>query len=403
MTTTKETSSPMPASIIVLVLSMLLGLQPVTTDLYLPALPGLTRELGAPISQAQLTLTALLLAFGISQLFWGPLSDRFGRRPILLTGMFAYVVAAVASAMTSSIEALIFWRTIQGAAMGAAVMCARALVRDVYNPEQGVGIMSKGQSGLGVVACISAPVGGLLTAWQGWQSTLFALAVYGSVTCALIVLRFKETHTHTNPNALHPGTLMQTWLHILRNPTFLSFTALSVSAYGGLFTYLVASSYVLIGILNFSTTEYGLVMFSMSIAYLLGTFVCRWLLRHYGLRRAVAVAGGLSVTAGTTMGLATLAGLHNGWVIVMPFYLFVIAHGIHQPCSQTSAVGPFPKAAGAASALNGFFMMLIAFGTGLWLGQHMDQATHALAMGVWFWSVCIALSAWILIPRHARP
>jgi DHA1 family bicyclomycin/chloramphenicol resistance-like MFS transporter len=195
---------------------------------------------------------------------------------------------------------------------------------------------------------------------------------------------------------------VQTWLQILRNPTFLAFTALSVSAYGGLFTYLVSSSFVLIGVLGYSTTQYGLVMFSMSLAYLLGTFVCRWLLRKYGLRRAVAVAGGLSLTAGTAMGGLTLAGLHNGWAVVLPFYLFIVGHGVHQPCSQTSAVGPFPKAAGVASALNGFLMMLVAFGTGLWLGQHMDGTTQALAMGVWFWSVCIALSAWILVPRYAR-
>ena len=393
----------MPAALVVLVLSMLLGLQPVTTDLYLPALPALTQEFGAPIAQAQFTLTALLLAFGVSQLFWGPLSDRFGRRPILLAGMAAYVLAALASAMAPSMEVLIFWRSLQGAAMGAAVMCARAIVRDLYAPEQGVGIMSKGQSGLGVVACISAPVGGLLTAWFGWHSALLALAVFGSLTWGLIALRFQETLLTANPNALRPTTLLQTWLQILRNPTFLAFTALSVSAYGGFFTYLVSSSFVLIGVLGYSTTQYGLVMFSMSLAYLLGTFVCRWLLRKYGLHRAVAVAGGLSLTAGTAMGGLTLAGLHNGWAVVLPFYLFIVGHGIHQPCSQTSAVGPFPKTAGVASALNGFLMMLVAFGTGLWLGQHMDGTTQALAMGVWFWSVCIALSAWILVPRYARP
>ena len=392
----------MSPGLIVLVLSMLLGLQPVTTDLYLPALPGLTHELGAPIAQAQLTLTALLLAFGISQLFWGPLSDRFGRRPILLTGMTAYVLAALASAMAPSMEVLIFWRTLQGVAMGAAVMCARAIVRDLYTPAQGVGIMSKGQSGLGVVACISAPVGGLLTAWFGWHSALLALAVFGSLALGLIGLRFEETLALKNPLALQPGTLVRTWAQIVRNPTFLAFTALSVSAYGGLFTYLVSSSFVFIGVLGFSTTQYGLVMLSMSLAYLLGTFVCRWLLRRYGLRRAVAIAGGLSLTAGTSMGLLTLAGMHSGWTIVAPFYLFIIGHGIHQPCSQTSAVGPFPKAAGTASALNGFLMMLVAFGTGLWLGQHIDGTIHALVWGVWFWSICIALSAWILLPRYAR-
>ena len=149
----------MSPALIVLTLALLLGVQPITTDLYLPALPGLTQELAASMAQAQLTLTALLLAFGVSQLFWGPLSDRFGRRPILLWGMSAYVVASIGSAFSPTIDMLIVWRTLQGVAMGAAVMCARAIVRDLYAPAQGASVMSKGLSGLGLIACLSAPLG----------------------------------------------------------------------------------------------------------------------------------------------------------------------------------------------------------------------------------------------------
>lgn len=150
----------MTAGTIVLLLSLLLGLQPITTDLYLPALPALTSSFGAPMAQAQLTLTALLLAFGVSQLVWGPLSDRFGRKPILLTGLGAYVLAGVGSTLAPSMMALIVWRAVQGAAMGAAVMCARAIVRDLYAPTQGARVMSKALSGLGVIALLSAPLGG---------------------------------------------------------------------------------------------------------------------------------------------------------------------------------------------------------------------------------------------------
>ncbi|MCY7305792.1 MAG: MFS transporter, partial [Rhodoferax sp.] len=122
----------MSAGVVVLILSALLGIQPITTDLYLPALPALTSGFAAPMAQAQLTLTALLLAFGLSQLVWGPLSDRFGRRPVLLLGLSAYIVAAIGSALAPSMELLIVWRTVQGAAMGAGVMAARAIIRDLY-------------------------------------------------------------------------------------------------------------------------------------------------------------------------------------------------------------------------------------------------------------------------------
>jgi DHA1 family bicyclomycin/chloramphenicol resistance-like MFS transporter len=390
----------MPPGLTIIVLSLLLGLQPVTTDLYLPALPALTAGFGAPMAQAQLTLSALLLAFGLSQLVWGPLSDRFGRRPILLVGMSAYVLAAIASTLAPSMELLILWRTLQGAAMGAGVMCARAIVRDLYNPLQGARVMSKALSGLGVIACLSPPLGGLLSAWFSWRIALLALALFGALSLTLVAWRFSETLAQKNRDALRPAHLLRTWVTIVRNPTFIAFSALSAASYGGLFTFLAASSFVFIRVLGWSTMQYGLLMFSNALAYLLGTFLCRYWLARFGVRRALALAGGLSLSGGSLMGLLTLAGVQNGWAIMLPQYLFMLGHGVHQPCSQSGAVGPFPQAAGAASALNGFLMMAAAFAVGTWLGGHMDGSAAPLTLGIWFWSVLIALTAWTVVQQH---
>jgi DHA1 family bicyclomycin/chloramphenicol resistance-like MFS transporter len=377
-------------------------LQPITTDLYLPALPALTEGFAAPMAQAQLTLTALLLAFGLSQLIWGPLSDRFGRRPILLFGLTAYVLASLASTLSPTMDMLIVWRTVQGAAMGAAVMCARAIVRDLYTPIQGARIMSKGLSGLGVIACLCAPLGGFLSDLFNWRIALLALAVFGAVCLAVVTMHFTETVPQKNMRALQPATLVRTWLTILRNPTFLAFSALSTASYGGLFTFLASSSFVFIKVLGLSKTQYGLLMFSMSLAYILGTFLCRRLLPRYGVRRSLAIAGGLSLAGGTVMGTLALAGVHTSWAIMLPYYLFMLAHGIHQPCGQSGAVGPFPQAAGVASALNGFLMMMAAFVMGGWLGTHMDGTVFPLVYGVWFWSALVALTAWTLVQKHGK-
>ena len=396
------THTRMSASKVVLVLSMLLGLQPITTDLYLPALPGLTQDLGASMAQAQLTLTALLLAFGASQLVWGPVSDRFGRRPVLLAGMLAYLLASVASALSPSMDQLIFWRTLQGIAMGAGVMCARAIVRDLYAPAQGATVMSKGLSGLGVIACLSAPVGGALTSLWGWHAALMTLAVFGACTLVLIAWRFEETLAQKNPQALQWGRLLSTWWQILRTPQFVAFSALSMASYGGLFTFLAASSFVYIRVLGFSATQYGLTMFLNSFIYLLGTFACRRLVARFGVRRSVAIAGVFSLAGGASMALLAMAGVVAGWAIMLPMSLFIFGHGIHQPCGQSGAVAPFPQAAGAASAMNGFLMMLAAFFTGQWLGTHMDGTVFPLAFGMCFWSVLLALSAWTLVHRYGR-
>lgn len=400
MPTNATHSSNMSPGLIVLLLSLLLGLQPVTTDLYLPALPELTAQLTAPMAQAQLTLTALLLAFGGSQLVWGPLSDRFGRRPILLAGLAAYVLASIASCLAPSMGWLIVWRTLQGAAMGAGVMCARAIVRDLYAPTQGARVMSKGLSGLGVIACLSAPLGGLLTQWLNWRFALLALGLFAAVTLAVVVLRFEETLQQKNPKALQIGTLLATWRQILSHPTFRAFSALTACSYGGLFTFLATSSFVFTGVLGLSKMQYGLVMFVNSAAYIAGTFLCRHWLAQFGVRRAVAWAGALSLTGGTLMAAFSLSGWISLWSIMLPQLLFMVGHGIHQPCGQSGSVGPFPQAAGAASAMNGILMMVCAFAMGGWLGGHMDGTVLPLTLGIWFWSALIALSAWTLVQKH---
>ena len=394
----------MSPGLIVLVLSLLLGMQPIATDLYLPALPALTAGFGAPMSQAQLTLTALLLAFGLSQLVWGPLSDRFGRRPILLVGMTGFVVASVGAVFAPSMEQLIVWRTLQGVAMGAGVMCARAIVRDLYAPSEGARVMSKGLTGLGVIACAASPTGGLLSDLFGWRVSLLSLAVFGAIALTVVAWRFEETLPQKNPRALQPRTMLSTWAQIMRHPTFWAFSLLSTASYGGLFTFLAASSFVFIRVLGVSTTGYGLLMFSMSLTYILGTFLCRHLLPRVGLRRTVAIAGVMTLTAGTSMGLLGLLGVHNTWAIMLPFWLFTLAHGVHQPCGQSGAVGPFPQAAGAASALSGFLSMAAAFGMGGWLGVSLAGADSVLppTNGLWFWSVLIAAVAWTLVQRFGE-
>jgi MFS transporter, DHA1 family, multidrug resistance protein len=398
----------MSPGLIVLVLSLLLGLQPIATDLYLPALPALTSGFGAPMSQAQLTLTALLLCFGLSQLVWGPLSDRHGRRPVLLVGMSGFVAASIGSTFAPSMEHLIVWRAMQGAAMGAGVMCARAIVRDLYAPSEGARVMSKGLTGLGVIACAASPTGGLLSDLFGWRVSLMALAVFGAITLLVVAWRFEETLAQKNPRALSPGTLFGNWAQIARHPTFWAFALLSTASYGGLFTFLAASSFVFIRVLGLSTTAYGVVMFSISLVYILGTFLCRQLLPRLGLRRTVAVAGVITLTAGTSMGVLGLLGVQSTWAILVPFWLFMLAHGVHQPCGQSGAVGPFPQAAGAASALSGFLSMVTAFAMGGWLGVSLAGIGEGrgsvlpLTNGLWFWSVLIALVAWTLVQRHGE-
>ena len=290
--------------------------------------------------------------------------------------------------------------------MGAGVMTARAIVRDLYHPVEGARVMSKALTGLGVLACLSAPAGGFLADHLGWRAALAAVAAFGGVALVVVAWRYRETHPDPDLRALDPARLVRSWRDILRHPTFIAWSALSTASYGGLFTYLAASSFVFIRVLGLSKTQYGLLMLSASVAYIGGTFLCRELLVRFGVRRTVAIAGGLSLAGGGLTGALSLLGQgqawYGPWAVAGPFYLFMVAHGIHQPCGQSGAVGPFPRAAGTASALNGCLMMLAAFAMGGWLGRHMDDTVFPLTLGLWFWGTVIALCAWTLVQRHGE-
>ncbi len=391
---------------VVLMLAALLGVQPVTTDLYLPALPGLVADFGASAHQAQLTLTALLLAFGLSQLVWGPVSDRFGRKPVLLVGLVLYVLAGLGAAWGADMRSLIAWRALQGVGMGAAVMVARAMVRDLYDPAEGAKMLAKGLGGLGLVAVVSAPLGGALAWLLGWRWALFALSVYGGATAVLIAWQYRETLASPRLDALNPKTLMLTWRHIATTPMFWAYCGAASLSYAGLFTFLAASSFVFIQVLHQSPFVYGLLMAAMCLAYLAGTLVCRRLLARFGMQRASFLGGFVSIAGGGMVGLSGWLAWYEGplgpLAILLPYLVFMVGHGIHQPIGQAGSTAAFPHCAGAASALSGCVMMCMAFGVGAWLGANLNGTVLPLTNGIAFWGACVALNAWTMVQWHGQ-
>ena len=390
----------MSPAVVVMMLTLLLGIQPVTTDLYLPALPTLTAALRTNVAAAQLTLSALILAFGISQLLCGPLADRFGRRPVLLWGLAVYSVASVMSALAPSIEWLIACRALQGAAMAAAVTCGRSIVRDLFAPVEGTRVISRALTGLGVIAGLSPLIGGLAVQTLDWRAALLMPALFGAGTLAFVVRRFEETVPQKNPRATQLRPLLRNWGSVLRNPTFRAWAALISCSYGGLFVFLAASSFVYIDVLGTSRLMYGAIVASNSVAYIGGTWLCRRLLGSHGLRRSVAIGGVLSLTGGVGAAVLSLAGVHTVWALLVPQWLYAVGHGIHQPCGQAGAVGPFPEKAGTAASLSGFAMMLTAFAVGQWLGHALNGTVYPLTLGVGAFSIGVAIVAWTLVQRH---
>ena len=381
-------------------MALLLGLQPVATDVYLPALPQLTQSLAAPMSAAQLTMSALILAFGISQLVWGPVADRVGRRPVLLAGLTLFTLAGLGSALAGSIEVLVLWRIVQGVALAAAVVCARAMVRDLYEPVTGARVMSMAMSGLAVIALTGPSIGGAVAAAFGWRAALLLVALAGLATLAFVVWQLPETVRQRNPRATRAGPLLAAWASMLAHPVFRAWTLLTACTYGGLFTVLAASPFVYMQVLGISSAAFGLTLAWGSGVYLAATFVGRRWIMHHGMAGSVTRGAGFSLAGGLVALVATRVDGGHLWWLLAAHGLYAFGHGIHQPCGQAGAVGPFPHAAGAASALAGFVLALVAFAIGLWLGVALDGTVRALAWGISFWSVATAAVAWTLVRRH---
>jgi DHA1 family bicyclomycin/chloramphenicol resistance-like MFS transporter len=393
----------MRAAVVVAVLTLLLGLQPVTTDLYLPALPTLQRELGASVAAAQLTLSTLIICFGFAQLVCGPLADRFGRRPVLLVGLALYTVAATGGALATHIGALIAWRALQGIALAAAVTCGRSIVRDLYQPRAGARIMSHGLTGLGVIAVAAPLCGGLLVEQFGWHAALLAPALFGAVALAAVAWQLQETAPRGQRDATRPAQVLRNWKSVVGDPTFRAWAALSACSYGGLYCMLAGSAFVFINVLGVGRASFGAILGSMSLAYIFGTMLCRRLLARHGLRGAVRRGAWFSLLGGIAMAALSVAGVHTVWAILLPQYLYSIGHGIQQPCGQSGALGPFPDKAGTAASISGFGMTLTALAAGLWLGRTLDDTVYPLTLAIAFFSALLALVAWTIVQRHGEP
>ena len=388
------------AGITIVLLALLLGTQPITTDLYLPALPGLAAQLQAPMSHVQATLSALLVAFGVGQLLLGPAADRFGRRPVLLCGLSLMVAASIGCALAVDIDALVAWRTLQGLGMASAVVCARAMVRDLFAPSEGARVMSKALSGLGFIALSSPLLGGVLASVLGWRFALAAIGVFAAVCLALVALRLPETAPQRNPDALRLRPMIAQWARILRHRGFTAWALLVACTYGGLFAFLATSAFVFIDVLGTSRLACGAFIAGSSLSYIAGTFVCRRWLPLHGLTGSVRRGAAFSLAGGVAMVALAWAGVSGPWAIALPQYVFAFGHGIHQPCGQAAVVGPFPQQAGAAAALAGFILAASAALVGAWLGVAMDGTVLPPVHTIGVMAVATALVAWTLVRCH---
>ena len=378
-------------------LPLLLAAQPVATDSYLPALPAIAQQFGS----ASLSLTVFVLAFGIGQLPCGPLSDRFGRRPVMLTGLGCYAAAALACALAPDIAWLAAGRALQGFSMAAVLVCSRAAVRDLYPAHEGPHVMARGLAGLGVVGLVAPLLGAFTVQHGGWRWVLAGMALYAAVLWWLCWRNFHETRASSSAGDAPPahGGVRA----VFASQSFRAWASLAATTYGGIFCFLLLSPLVYISYLGLSPTLYGLIPAGGSLVYIGSTTMCRRLLRRLGPVRTVRIGALLSLAGACIQALGCWLAPMSAWPLLLGHAVYVAGHGIHQPCGQAGAVGDLPHLAGRAVSWSGFGMMAVAFVVGQIAASFVDPAfTHGawpmvVPMGVA--GVVIVLIAFLWLPR----
>jgi len=379
-------------------LAALCAITPLSIDMPLPALPQIAAGLGAPVSDAQLTISVFLAGFGLAQLVLGPLSDRFGRRPIMFLGLGLYIVASAACTVAGDIGLLVAARFVQGAGACAAPVLARAAVRDIHSGPQVARVLSVMASATALAPVIAPLIGSQILGFVGWREIYMALGASGALMLLAAWALLAETNRNPNPHAIEPRRLGASYGMLLRHPTFRRYAATNCFTGAGLFSFLSASPFVLIDSFGVTPSGFALAFAIVVGGLLFGTFTSSRLTVRRGIDRMLATGSAVALAGGAAMLALALAGVAHPAAVVGPMLVFMAGFGMVLPNSTAGAINPFPAMAGTASALLGCLQMTSAAAIGAVVGRLHDGTARPMAAMI----LAMALGGFIVV-RLLRP
>ncbi len=389
-----------PTTVLVFVAGFTM-LQPLATDLYQPTLPAIAAAFGIEVAEVQLTLSAFVLAFGLWQLVAGPLADRYGRYPVLLAGVTTYAAAAALCAAAPSIEWLVAGRALQGIGTCSCLVAARSIVRDLHTPAESARVLASAGTWMSIAPLAGPPLGGILLALFGWRAAFVVLTLFALALAALALARLRET-AQKNFDALRLRPMFVTYGNVLRTPSFNAYAWPAASSYAALFAFISGGSFALIRVLGVSPTVYGFCFSFVVAGYVIGTLLCRRNVARHGLQRTLIAGAAIQLGSGLAMALLAASGVQQVASILLPMFGMTIGHGMIQPVAQAGTVARFPRNAGAATALMGFVMMLVATAVGQLLGATFDGTVRPLAYTVAAAGLASAVFAATIVRRHGH-
>ncbi|MEH6579686.1 MAG: Bcr/CflA family multidrug efflux MFS transporter [Amphritea sp.] len=394
-----------PQSIAVIVtLASVVALGPLSTDMYLPTLPGLTQVFNTSVDEVQITLSVFLLGFAVAQLVYGPLADRFGRKPVLLAGLALFTTASLGCATATTIEDLILFRFLQALGACCGPVLGRTMVRDIHGPVHSAKVLSMMGTIMALAPAIAPILGGYLVVWFDWTSIFIFLTSYGLICIVLILFKVPESLEAENRSSLKISMIARNYATLLRHKTYLGYTLTCSFIYAGLFAFLSGSSFVLIDYFKVKEQNYGLFFTIVVLGYMAGTQIAQRVGSRIGINTMLFRGAILGTVSGTLMLIPSLFDLHNLWFLISMQTLFMMAVGIIMPQAMAGALAPFPRIAGTASSLLGFTQSLIAASAGLLVGHYHSGTPTTMALSIAAMGALSLLSFVLLVkPAPQQP
>ncbi len=374
-------------------LAMLTALGPLSTDIYLPSLPDISRVLHAPTTQVQLTVSSYLFGFAVGQVLYGPVSDRHGRRPVLLWALLLYAAGTLICAAAQSIDMLIAARLLQAIGGSGAIVLARAVVRDLYAGARAGRELSLMGSIMGFAPIAAPMIGGVLQTAFGWRASFILMGGIAVLAIMIVGRLLPETLPERTDGRISVSALVNNYGAVLRHRGFLAYLGIVTATYAGLFAWVSGGSVVLQGVYGLSAFAFGFIFALGSVGYVVGTMIAARHVLRLGLDRTIGLGVILLAVGGVAVAAVVAAALPDAVWLVAAMALYLAGLGLSMPQAMAGALTPFPQYAGTASSLMGFVQQtaaaLIAAVVGAYLGRSAwPVAGGVVAMG------CLAFVVW---------
>ena len=344
-------------------LAVLLGLLsvigPLAIDMYLPSLPFIARDLGAEIGWVQMSVFAYILAIGIFQIVYGPLSDMFGRKAPLYGGLVLYFLGSIGCALSPNIEMLVLSRFIQGAGACAGMVIPRAVVRDRYRGADAAKLMSLIMLVFAISPLLAPLFGSLFIESAGWRSVFWVTALIGLAGVALNAFLLPETRPPEARIGSGLGSAVRSYALLFDDRYFLGLSLMSGLTIAVFFSYIASASFVFIDHYGFTAVQFSIAFSINAAAFIAGTQLSGLLAGRFGLRRIVRVSAGVHALALALLLVVSLTGVDNAFVLLAFLFVAFGALGPIIPSTVVLALEDHPEIAGTASALMGTLQAVV--------------------------------------------